>query len=94
MHILTLYSDSPARTRSLGEARGVGAHENAPRCGWMIGLPQPRARGKTLPIADDRLMTPFGFASTADEVLADVDLSGKRAVVTGAKATSVSRGCV
>jgi hypothetical protein len=39
-------------------------------------------------------MTPFGFASTADEVLADVDLSGKRAVVTGAKATSVSRGCV
>jgi hypothetical protein len=23
-------------------------------------------------------MTPFGFASTADRVLADVDLSGKR----------------
>jgi NAD(P)-dependent dehydrogenase (short-subunit alcohol dehydrogenase family) len=32
----------------------------------------------------ERLMTPFGFASTADEVLVDVDLSGKRAVVTGA----------
>src|SRR5271154_4234049 len=31
-----------------------------------------------------RLMTPFGFASTADEVLADVDLSGRRVVVTGA----------
>jgi NAD(P)-dependent dehydrogenase (short-subunit alcohol dehydrogenase family) len=29
-------------------------------------------------------MTSFGFASTADEVLVDVDLSGKRAVVTGA----------
>jgi NAD(P)-dependent dehydrogenase (short-subunit alcohol dehydrogenase family) len=28
--------------------------------------------------------TPFGFASTADEVLAGVDLSGTRAVVTGA----------
>jgi NAD(P)-dependent dehydrogenase (short-subunit alcohol dehydrogenase family) len=35
-------------------------------------------------MADERLMTPFGFASTADEVLADVDLSGRRAVVTGA----------
>jgi NAD(P)-dependent dehydrogenase (short-subunit alcohol dehydrogenase family) len=35
-------------------------------------------------MTDERLMTPFGFASTADEVLADVDLSGKRAVVTGA----------
>jgi NAD(P)-dependent dehydrogenase (short-subunit alcohol dehydrogenase family) len=29
-------------------------------------------------------MTPFGFASTADEVLVGVDLSGKQAVVTGA----------
>lgn len=28
--------------------------------------------------------TPFGFASTAADVLADVDLSGRRAVVTGA----------
>ena len=35
-------------------------------------------------MTDERLMTPFGFTSTADEVLADVDLSGKRAVVTGA----------
>ncbi len=31
----------------------------------------------------DRVTTPFGFSSTAAEVLADVDLSGKRAVVTG-----------
>ncbi len=31
----------------------------------------------------DRIATPFGFSSTADEVLAGVDLSGKRAVVTG-----------
>ncbi|WP_329456442.1 SDR family NAD(P)-dependent oxidoreductase [Streptomyces sp. NBC_01497] len=31
-----------------------------------------------------RLTTPFGFASTADEVLAGVDLTGRRALVTGA----------
>jgi NAD(P)-dependent dehydrogenase (short-subunit alcohol dehydrogenase family) len=30
------------------------------------------------------LPAPFGFASTADEVLAGVDLSGRRALVTGA----------
>jgi NAD(P)-dependent dehydrogenase (short-subunit alcohol dehydrogenase family) len=30
------------------------------------------------------LSTPFGFTSTAAEVLADVDLSGRRAIVTGA----------
>jgi NAD(P)-dependent dehydrogenase (short-subunit alcohol dehydrogenase family) len=30
------------------------------------------------------ITTPFGFHSTAAEVLADVDLSGKRAIVTGA----------
>jgi NAD(P)-dependent dehydrogenase (short-subunit alcohol dehydrogenase family) len=31
-----------------------------------------------------RITTPFGFASTAAEVIAGVDLSGKRAIVTGA----------
>ncbi|MCA1223838.1 SDR family NAD(P)-dependent oxidoreductase [Streptomyces sp. 8L] len=31
-----------------------------------------------------RLTTPFGFASTAGEVLAGVDLTGRRALVTGA----------
>ena len=31
-----------------------------------------------------RLVTPFGFDSTADEVISGVDLVGKRAVVTGA----------
>ena len=30
------------------------------------------------------LSTPFGFTSTAADVLADVDLSGRRAIVTGA----------
>ncbi|WP_344871873.1 SDR family NAD(P)-dependent oxidoreductase [Nonomuraea antimicrobica] len=30
------------------------------------------------------IQTPFGFASTAAEVVADIDLTGKRAVVTGA----------
>ncbi|WP_052849476.1 SDR family NAD(P)-dependent oxidoreductase [Streptomyces avicenniae] len=32
----------------------------------------------------DRIQTGFGFATRADEVLAGVDLSGRRAVVTGA----------
>ncbi|WP_345648339.1 SDR family NAD(P)-dependent oxidoreductase, partial [Streptomyces tremellae] len=36
------------------------------------------------PTATTRLTAPFGFASTADEVLAGVDLSGRRALVTGA----------
>lgn len=31
----------------------------------------------------DRIKTPFGFSSTATEVVTGVDLSGKRAVVTG-----------
>ena len=31
-----------------------------------------------------RITTPFGFTSTAAEVIASVDLSGKRAIVTGA----------
>jgi len=30
------------------------------------------------------ITTPFGFASTADEVIANVDLAGQRAIVTGA----------
>ncbi len=30
-----------------------------------------------------RITTPFGFASTADQVIADIDLAGKRAIVTG-----------
>ena len=30
-----------------------------------------------------RITTPFGFASTADEVAAGIDLTGRRAVVTG-----------
>lgn len=29
------------------------------------------------------LSTPFGFTSTADDILSDVDLSGRRAIVTG-----------
>ena len=39
---------------------------------------------RTRPMTDETLMTRFGFASTADEVLVDVDLSVKRAVVSGA----------
>jgi NAD(P)-dependent dehydrogenase (short-subunit alcohol dehydrogenase family) len=38
----------------------------------------------------DLITTPFGFTSTADEVLAGVDLTGKRAVVTGG-ATGIGR---
>src|SRR5215813_5234914 len=35
-------------------------------------------------MSDDLIKTPFGFSSTAAEVVAGVDLSGKRAIVTGA----------
>ncbi|MCW2512692.1 MAG: dehydrogenase, short-chain alcohol dehydrogenase like protein [Mycobacterium sp.] len=35
-------------------------------------------------MSDDLITTPFGFDSTAAEVVAGVDLAGKRAVVTGA----------
>jgi NAD(P)-dependent dehydrogenase (short-subunit alcohol dehydrogenase family) len=35
-------------------------------------------------VSDDRITTPFGFESTAAEVIDGVDLSGRRAIVTGA----------
>jgi NAD(P)-dependent dehydrogenase (short-subunit alcohol dehydrogenase family) len=35
-------------------------------------------------VTDHLITTPFGFASTAAEVIAGVDLSGRRAIVTGA----------
>jgi NAD(P)-dependent dehydrogenase (short-subunit alcohol dehydrogenase family) len=35
-------------------------------------------------LASSRLTTPFGFNSTAADVIAGVDLTGKRAIVTGA----------
>lgn len=38
----------------------------------------------TVASAQERVTTPFGFSSTAEEVIAGVDLSGRRAVVTGA----------
>ncbi|GHJ16044.1 SDR family NAD(P)-dependent oxidoreductase [Micromonospora sp. AKA38] len=34
----------------------------------------------------ERIATPFGFASTANDVIAGVDLTGKRAVITGGAA--------
>lgn len=35
-------------------------------------------------VSHDLVTTPFGFTSTAAEVIAGVDLTGKRAIVTGA----------
>jgi NAD(P)-dependent dehydrogenase (short-subunit alcohol dehydrogenase family) len=35
-------------------------------------------------VSDDLITTPFGFASTAAEVIDGVDLGGRRAIVTGA----------
>lgn len=32
----------------------------------------------------DLVTTPFGFGSSAAQVVADVDMTGKRAIVTGA----------
>ena len=31
----------------------------------------------------ERIKTPFGFSSTVDEVLQGIELTGKRAIVTG-----------
>src|SRR3981081_3171990 len=39
---------------------------------------------KTLVTTESPITTPFGFDSTAAEVIAGVDLTGKRAIVTGA----------
>src|ERR1700752_117917 len=44
----------------------------------MVGVPFHS------PMTAPRTTTPFGFTSTAAEVIAGVDLSGKRAIVTGA----------
>jgi len=38
----------------------------------------------TTPDSTELFTTPFGFRSTADEVAAGIDLTGKRAIVTGA----------
>ena len=38
-----------------------------------------------------RITTPFGFDSTAAEVVAGIDLSGRRAIVTGGSSASASR---
>src|SRR6185295_12999898 len=45
---------------------------------------------RTVVDMSDLITTPFGFTSTAGEVLAGVDLTGKRAVVTGG-ATGIGR---
>jgi NADPH-dependent 2,4-dienoyl-CoA reductase/sulfur reductase-like enzyme len=37
----------------------------------------------TISTTPDLIRTPFGFGSTAAEVIAGVDLSGRRAIVTG-----------
>jgi hypothetical protein len=40
-------------------------------------------RRMTINVSSNLIRTPFGFDSTADEVIAGIDLSGRRAVVTG-----------
>jgi hypothetical protein len=37
------------------------------------------------------ITTPFGFHSTAAEVVAGIDLTGKRAIVTGASSAPASK---
>src|SRR5712664_3855095 len=49
-----------------------------PGCGRSRSTPWP-ARRSTM----DRITTPFGAQSTAAEVVAGIDLSGRRAIVTG-----------
>ncbi len=41
------------------------------------------SRLKGAPCAETRITTPFGFDSTAAEVIAGIDLTGKRSIVTG-----------
>ena len=84
--------DGPGDTRQ-ARCRTASSHDNPAGCeGGPAGT---RLRGPLAspPIARDAvgmtsittpITTPFGFHSTAAEVLADVDLSGKRAIVTGA----------
>ena len=56
---------------------------------WLLGRSCRDAVDMTSIITP--ISTPFGFHSTAAEVLADVDLAGKRAIVTGAASASASR---
>ena len=49
-----------------------------------------RPYGRTVVDVSDLITTPFGFESTADEVLTGIDLAGKRAIVTGG-ATGIGR---
>jgi hypothetical protein len=63
-----------------------------------IALHRHRARGSHgldrswgADLLSDRITTPFTAESTAEEVLAGVDLSGRRAVVTGHHRASVPR---
>jgi NAD(P)-dependent dehydrogenase (short-subunit alcohol dehydrogenase family) len=72
--------------------RGTGFAKNESRADRPSpeASPAPRLPGCVIGPADDRhthmtgrVVTGFGFSSTADEVLADVDLAGRRAIVTG-----------
>ena len=65
------------------------------RCGraTLVG-PGPRVSAHTRPTQKDTttmttsIRTPFGFSSTADDVIEGVDLSGRRAIVTGLRDTA------
>ena len=45
---------------------------------------RPRALNTDLMTSTTRIQTPFGFDSTAAEVIEGIDLSGRHAIVTGA----------
>src|SRR3954467_2027942 len=61
-----------------------------PRCGRAtLVRPGPRVSAHTRPTQKGTttmttsIRTPFGFSSTADDVIDGIDLSGRRAIVTG-----------
>src|SRR5215208_1177594 len=70
----------PAPDARRPERRGCGRRGPGPRGGAL----RPPRRGDGVMTTETRITTPFSFESTAAEVADGVDLTGKRAVVTGA----------
>jgi len=50
---------------------------------WLASSERAHGRAMTTATTTSRVTKPFGFGSTAAEVLAGLDLSGRRAIVTG-----------
>src|SRR4029077_738863 len=78
-----LPSGSPAVVELVVGRALTGFHLSNISFFWTAG-PRARLRTSLYSVSMTRLTTPFGFHSTASEVVAGLDLSGKRMIVTGA----------